>query len=75
MNPIIYSETSIRLTTIEELEEVLDPLVFRNETIPWEAAFLAGKVFLKHKRRAGSKTAALPDFFIGRMLLFQAYPL
>ncbi len=42
INPIIYAEGSIRFGTIEELEEVLDPLVFRKEPIPWEAAFLAG---------------------------------
>ena len=75
INPIIYSEISIRFATIEELEEALDPLVFRKEPLPWEAAFLAGKVFLKYKRRGGSKTTPLPDFFIGAHALVAGIPL
>jgi predicted nucleic acid-binding protein len=75
INPIIYSEISIRFATIEELEETLDPLVFRKEPIPWEAAFLAGKVFLKYKRRGGSRTMPLPDFFIGAHALIAGIPL
>ena len=75
INPIIYSEISIRFATIEELEEAFDPLVFRKEPLPWEAAFLAGKVFLKYKRRGGSKTTPLPDFFIGAHALVAGIPL
>ena len=75
INPIIYSEISIRFVRIEELEEALDPLVFRKEPIPWEAAFLAGKVFLKYKRRGGSKATPLPDFFIGAHALVAGIPL
>ena len=75
INPIIYAEVSIRFRTIEELEEVLDPLVFRKEPIPWEAAFLAGKVFLKYSRRGGSKMTPLPDFFIGAHALVAGIPL
>lgn len=75
INPVIYAEMSIRFATIEELEEVLDPLVFRKEPIPWEAAFLAGKVFLKYKRGGGSRTTPLPDFFIGAHALVAGIPL
>jgi predicted nucleic acid-binding protein len=34
-------------------------------SLPWEAAFLAAKAFVRHRRRGGTKTGALPDFFIG----------
>jgi len=30
-----------------------------------EAAFLAGKAFLRYRRRRGAKITPLPDFFIG----------
>jgi hypothetical protein len=33
--------------------------------IPKEALFLAGKVFLRYKKRRGKKRLPLPDFFIG----------
>lgn len=65
INPIIYSEVSIGFEKIEDLEDVLDPRLFRRDQIPWEAAFLAGKCFLQYKRQDGKKEAPLPDFFIG----------
>jgi predicted nucleic acid-binding protein len=65
INPIVYSEVSIRFTTVEALEEALPPQDIRREPIPWPAAFLAGKAFLSYRRSQGTKATALPDFFIG----------
>jgi len=65
INPIIYAEISIRFEGIEELEQLLLPDVFDYRPIPREAAFLAGKVFLKYRAREGAKSFPLPDFFIG----------
>jgi predicted nucleic acid-binding protein len=65
INPIIYSEVSIRFTTVEALEDALPSQDYRREAIPWAAAFLAGKVFLDYRRNRGTKSATLPDFFIG----------
>ncbi len=65
INPIVYSEVSIRFTTVEALEDALPSQDYRREPIPWAAAFLAGKVFLDYRRSKGTKSTALPDFFIG----------
>lgn len=65
INPVIYAEVSIRFSRIEELEEALPKNLFEREAIPYEAAFLAGKVFLAYRKRGGAKRAPLPDFFIG----------
>jgi predicted nucleic acid-binding protein len=65
INPVIYAEISIRFTSIEELDEVLPVDVFRRESIPYQAAYLAGKAHAAYRRRGGSRTATLPDFFIG----------
>ena len=65
INPIVYSEVSIRFTTVEALEEALPPQDYRRQPIPWPAAFLAGKVFLDYRRNKGTKATTLPDFFIG----------
>jgi len=65
INPIIYAEISIRFERIEELEQVLPPDVFDYRPISREAAFLAGKIFLKYRTRGGAKIFPLPDFFIG----------
>ena len=65
INPVIYSEVSIRFSTIEALEDALPHEDYRRQPIPWAAAFLAGKAFLDYKRNQGTKSATLPDFFIG----------
>jgi len=33
--------------------------------IPKEALFLAGKAYVKYKKRKGTKRTPLPDFYIG----------
>lgn len=65
INPVIYSELSMAFTRIEELEAVLADASLNYETIPREALFLAGKVFLDYRRRQGARTSVLPDFYIG----------
>lgn len=65
INPLVYSEVSIRFTTVEALEDALPAENFRREPIPWAAAFLAGKVFLDYRQNKGTKSTTLPDFFIG----------
>ena len=65
INPIIYTEVSIRFERIEELEETLPPSYFRRDALPWEAGFLAGKCFAAYRRRGGIRRTPLPDFYIG----------
>jgi predicted nucleic acid-binding protein len=65
INPVIYAELSIAYQRIEELEALLRKGGFRVEPVPREALFLAGKAFLQYRRKSGSKTGVLPDFFIG----------
>ena len=65
INPLIYSEVSIGFTRIEDLESAVPSQLFRRDPLPFEAAFLAGKVFLKYRRRGGQRTSPLPDFYIG----------
>lgn len=65
INPIVYSEVSIRFTSVEALEDALPAQHYRRAPIPWAAAFLAGKVFLDYRRNKGTKSTTLPDFFIG----------
>ena len=64
INPIIYAEISIRFGRIEDLDAVLGP-DFERRPLPWPAAFLAGKCFLRYRRRGGERRSPLPDFYIG----------
>ena len=65
INPIIYSEVSVGLDTIEDADMILPSTYFRRLPIPWTAAFIAGKCFLKYRQQGGQKHSPLPDFFIG----------
>jgi hypothetical protein len=65
INPIIYAEVSIGFDRIEDLDEVLPPAYYRRLPLPFEAAFLAGQCFLRHRRRGGDRRSRLPDFYIG----------
>ncbi len=65
INPIIYSEISISFKRIEELDQALPNDYILRENLPYDAAFLAGKCFLKYRKSGGVKHAPLPDFYIG----------
>jgi hypothetical protein len=65
INPIIYAEVSIGFDRIEDLDAALPERMVERRPIPPEAAFLAGKCFLKYRARGGEKRSTLPDFFIG----------
>ena len=65
INSIIYSEISIGFKLIEDLEFAITKAGFQMLEIPKEALFLAGKAYLKYKKRKGIKRTSLPDFYIG----------
>jgi len=65
INPLIYAEVSIRYDSIEAVDNVLPPNLFRREDVPYEAAFLAGKAYIRYRERGGKRRSLLPDFLIG----------
>jgi predicted nucleic acid-binding protein len=75
INPIVYSEISIRFRRIEELEDALPRGIIEKEALPFEAAFLGGKVFLEYRRAGGAKLSPLPDFLIGAHAAVLGYQL
>lgn len=65
INPIIYSEISVGFSNIEDLEKALPADYILRDNLPYEAAFLTGKCFLKYRKAGGVKNSPLPDFYIG----------
>ena len=63
INPIVFAEVSMKFHRIEDTDAAL--VDFAREPLPYEAAFLAGKVFLANKRRGGAKRSPMPDFYVG----------
>jgi predicted nucleic acid-binding protein len=75
INPIIFAEVSVRFSRIEDLNAALPSDRFVREPIPYQAAFLAGKIFLQYRRRGGERGSPLPDFFIGAHAAVAGYRL
>ena len=75
VNPLVYAEVSVAFSRIEELEAALPHDLYRREALPWEAAFLAGKAFLQYRKRGGSRSSPLPDFYIGAHAAVRQYRL
>jgi predicted nucleic acid-binding protein len=65
INPIVYAEVSVRFARVEDVEAALPAQYFRRAPIPWDAAFLAAKVYERYRKQGGTRTQPLPDFFIG----------
>lgn len=74
INAIVFAEVSINFDLVEEANEALAS-IYDREAIPFDAAFLAGKVFLKYRQRGGTRTSMLPDFLIGAHAAVQGYGL
>ena len=75
INPLIYAEVSCGYERIEDLDDALPADYFVREPLPWAAAFLAAKAFLKYRRRGGVRSAPLPDFYIGAHAALAGYTL
>jgi predicted nucleic acid-binding protein len=65
VNPIVFAEVSLGFNRIEELDDALPEKFCRRIELPWAAAFLAGKAFVKYRRRGGQRWSPMPDFYIG----------
>lgn len=75
INPLIYAEVSCGYERIEDLDDAVPPEYFTREPLPWPGAFLAAKAFIKYRRRGGTRSAPLPDFYIGAHAALAGYTL
>ena len=73
INAIVYAEISVRVSSREALEHALVDVT--KEDLPYDAAFLAGKVHAEYRRRGGLRTSLLPDFLIGAHASVRGYRL
>lgn len=65
INPVIYAEISVRFDRIEDINRMLQAAQITLADMPREALFLAGKAYQRYRKRGGTRTGTLPDFFIG----------
>lgn len=75
INPVIYAEVSIGFERVEELDAAIPADDLGREPLPFEAGFVAGKAFLRYRRRGGARRSPLPDFYIGAHAAVQGHRL
>lgn len=75
INAIIYAEVSIGFDRIEDLDDAVPVSDLERESLPYEAAFLAGKAFVEYRRRDGERRSPMPDFYIGAHATVRHYRL
>lgn len=75
INALIYAEVSVGFDSVEAVEDSIPPELYRREHLPFEAAFLAGKVFRRYRMAGGARHSPLPDFYIGAHAAVAGYRL
>jgi len=65
INPIIYAELAPAFESQAALDRWLRPTIFNRLRLPYEAGYRAGQAFVAYRKRGGTKTSPLPDFYIG----------
>lgn len=73
INPIIYSEFSVRYDDMDEVDQLLPQDQFRRENLPWPAAFAAAQAFRLYRRAGGGRERILPNFLIGAHAAIRGY--
>ena len=75
INPVIYAELCLGFREEAELERILLDSGVRRLQLPYPAAWRAAKAFDAYRKRGGTRTTPLPDFFIGAHALVENLPL
>jgi len=74
INLVVYAELSAGYDAVELVEAAI-PAWIERENIPFEAGFLAAMAYRQYRKRGGTKSSPLPDFFIGAHAAVKGYRL
>ena len=65
INPIIYAELVPAFREERELAAALADWPLQRLPLPYAAAWPAAQAFAEYRRRGGTRSSPLPDFYIG----------
>lgn len=72
ISPVAFAEFSIAYPTMESARADLERLNILYEPIEPAAAYLAGQVFFRYRRKGGPRQHLIPDFLIAAHASVQA---
>ncbi|HEY1961116.1 MAG TPA: PIN domain-containing protein [Rhizomicrobium sp.] len=75
INEVVYAELSVGYERPDELGAFLASFTVGLVRIPTEGLFLAGRAYRDYRKKAGTKSGVLPDFFIGAHAAVAGAPL
>lgn len=75
INDIIFAEISTRFDDVRRVRSFVNDNGLASSPIPDAALFQAGRAFQAYRRRGGTRTGVLPDFFIGAQAEYLGLPL
>lgn len=75
INDIVYAELAVRYEYVEQLDDFVAKAGLQLQSIPKSALFLAAKALGSYRKRGGTRTGVLSDFFIGAHALAEGLPL
>ena len=65
VNLIIYTELLVPGPDVKALDALLDVYETVRSPLPWACASLTAAAFARYRRRGGSRSLPMPDFYIG----------
>lgn len=65
VNQLIFAELLTRIDDVADLERTLGGLGVVRSNLPWEAAWLTSRAYLRYRRNGGVRSSPMPDFYIG----------
>jgi predicted nucleic acid-binding protein len=75
INDVIFAESSIRFSKIDDFENALSDAGITVVPIPRRALFLAGKASVQYRHAGGTRSGVLPDFILGAHAAVEGLPL
>ena len=75
INQVIYAEIAPGYSTKARLERAVNGLGVRRLNLPFGASWRVAAAFAEYRRAGGTRTTALPDFFIGAHAAVAGLPL